>query len=274
VHTGRERGHRPGDRRRRRGAGLSARADRSAFPTGRRPWFRAGVTGAAGGALAAVAVLALTVATSSCDSGRCPAVRAPRPTEAQRVLLDPSSEAFREVPPDTFDVRFETTAGDFVIEVIRAWAPMGAYRFYNLVRNGFYDGNAFFRVVPGFVVQWGVSGVPEVQRAWNDETMPDDPVLASNRRGTVTFAKAGKDTRTTQIFVNYGENTRLDELGFAPFGRVVSGMENLILLYNGYGELPPLGNAPDFGCMLDGGSAYLDRRYDKLDTIRRAVIID
>jgi peptidyl-prolyl cis-trans isomerase A (cyclophilin A) len=250
-----------------RGRPVALAAQRSA-------WSRAGVAGVAGSAIAIAAVLAMSVATASCESGRCPALRAPRATEAQRVLLEPASEAVRGVPPDTVNVRFESTAGDFVVEVVRAWAPMGAYRFYNLVRNGFYDGNVFFRVVPGFVVQWGVSGVPEVQRAWNDENIPDDPVLASNRRGTVTFAKAEKDTRTTQIFVNYGENTRLDELGFAPFGRVVSGMENLVLLYNGYGELPPLGNAPDFGCMLDGGSAYLERRYDKLDTIRRAVIID
>lgn len=232
------------------------------------------LTTAASGTLAVTAVLALSLATASCDSGRCPGVRAPRPTEAQHVLLDPSGDAFRQVPPDTFHVRFETTTGDFVLEVIRAWAPMGAYRFYNLVRNGFYDGNAFFRVVPGFVVQFGVSGVPEVQRAWNEENIPDDPVLTSNRRGTVTFAKAEKDTRTTQIFINTGDNVRLDELGFAPFGRITSGLENVVLLYDGYGDLAPLGNAPDFGCMLEGGSAYLDRRYDKLDTIRRAVLID
>jgi peptidyl-prolyl cis-trans isomerase A (cyclophilin A) len=225
------------------------------------------VRGSRGIALAAV----IAVLVTGCERG-CPDVEAPQVSAGQRVLLDPAGAALKEIPPDTYRVRLETSAGDILVEVVRAWAAMGAYRFYNLVRNGFYDGSAFYRVMPGFMAQFGVHAVPEVQMAWLDETIPDDPVQQSNVRGTVTFAKAGKNTRTTQLFINYGDNSRLDELGFAPIGHVVSGMDVADRLYGAYGETAPQGEGPDYACMLSGGSAYLADRFERLDIIERATI--
>lgn len=209
------------------------------------------------------------------DGGGCPSVRAPEPTDAQAVLLDPGADAFQAEPPDTFRARFETSTGGFTIEVIRAWAPLGAKRFYNLVRNGFFDDNRFFRVLPGGIVQFGVHGVPAVQDAWNEQAIHDDPVLVSNERGTVTFATAGLDTRTTQLFINYRTNEGLDTQGFAPIGRVTEGMSTLVALYSEYGEMAGLGGqGVDYGCMLTGGNAYLDRRFERLDRVETARIIE
>src|SRR5919108_2576705 len=156
----------------------------------------------------------------------------------------PTDSAFAAPAPDSFRARFSTTKGDFVIEVHRAWAPRGADRFYNLVRSGFYNGVRFFRVMPGFMAQFGIHGDTAVTTAWRDQRIPDDPVRRTNVRGMATFATAGPGTRTTQIFINYGNNDRLDAMGFAPFGQVVEGMDVVDKLYGGYGEAAPQGRGP------------------------------
>lgn len=180
----------------------------------------------------------------------------------------------KQVPPDTFDVRFETTQGDVTVRVFREWAPLGAYRFYNLVRNGFYDGSRFFRVLPGFAAQFGAHGRPEVDQVWHKQRLPDDPRRASNRAGTLSFAKLGENSRTTQLFFNYRDNEALDADGFAPIGRIVDGMPVLYLLYSEYGDTPPQGSGPAFACILSHGNDYLDRKYPRLDRIERAIILD
>jgi peptidyl-prolyl cis-trans isomerase A (cyclophilin A) len=178
-----------------------------------------------------------------------------------------------ERAPDTFRARFETTTGDFVILVHRDWAPLGADRFYNLVKSGYFDGVRFFRVIPGFMAQFGIHGNPRVTAAWRDQRIPDDPVRQSNKRGMVSFATAGPGTRTTQLFINYSDNSRLDGMGFAPFGQVVEGIEVVDRLYGGYGEGAPAGLGPEQGRIEAEGNAYLDRQFPKLDQVRRATIV-
>src|SRR5688500_494640 len=151
-------------------------------------------------------------------------------------LLAPNSPAMNQPPPGRFKVLFETTEGDFVIDVDTALAPIGARRFYNLVRNGYYDGVRFFRVVPGFVVQFGISGDPAIAAAWRGARIPDDAPRASNQRGSVTFATNGPSTRTVQLLINLVDNSRLDATGFAPFGRVTGGMDVVDRLYADFGE--------------------------------------
>jgi len=182
-------------------------------------------------------------------------------------LLRPEPRAGQAAAPDTFSVRFETSRGPFVVQVYRAWAPHGADRFYYLVRNGFYDGVRFFRVLEGFVAQFGASGNPAVSRVWDVRTFPDDPVKQSNTRGTVTFATGGPNTRTTQVFVNYANNARLDRLGFTPFGRVVEGLSRVDSLYSGYGE------GPDQDRLAAEGAAYLRRDFPRLDSVRIARVV-
>lgn len=186
-------------------------------------------------------------------------------------LLNPSSLKLQA--PSVFDVKFVTSKGDFVVEVTRTWAPRGADRFYNLVKYHFFDGAAFFRVLQGFVAQFGISARPDVTRAWENTRIPDDPVTQSNTRGTVTFATAGPNTRTTQIFINLGNNAGLDAQGFAPFGNVVSGMDVVDKLYNGYGEGPPDGQGPDQNRIGHEGKAYLDKGYPLLDVIKTTMIV-
>jgi peptidyl-prolyl cis-trans isomerase A (cyclophilin A) len=217
-------------------------------------------------------LLATAGLIAACGRGDCPTVTAPQPTDAVRVLLDPANPEFAATPPDTFHIVFTTSVGDIDVEVVRAWAPIGAARLYNLARNGFFDGNRFFRVLPGFIAQFGVNGVPAIQAAWNAVPLPDEPVRVSNLRGTLVYAKAGPDTRTTQLFVNYLDNPQLDALGFAPVGRVVRGMGNLVRLYGGYGETQPEGSGPLYACMLQGGEAYLAKDYPRLDRIETAVV--
>jgi peptidyl-prolyl cis-trans isomerase A (cyclophilin A) len=173
----------------------------------------------------------------------------------------------RTAAPATYRARFETSAGAFTVEVTRAWAPGGADRFYNLIRHGFFDGTRFFRVVPGFVVQFGLAADPAVSARWHLASIPDDPVLQHNRRGTITFATAGPNTRTTQLFINFGDNTRLDSQGFSPFGHVVDGMGVVDLIYAGYGE------QPDQGMIEMHGNAYLAAQFPRLDSIAKATII-
>ena len=143
-----------------------------------------------------------------------------------------------------FKANFDTSKGTFVIEVHRDWAPIGADRFYNLVKNGFYDDVRFFRVIPGFMAQFGIHGTPAVAKLWRPRAIKDDPVKQSNKRGYVTFATAGPNTRTTQLFINFGDNAALDKQGFAPFGQVVTGMDVVDKIYNGYGEGAPRGAGP------------------------------
>ena len=168
--------------------------------------------------------------------------------------------------PDTFRVNFDTSRGPFVVEVTRELAPVGADRFYNLVRARFFDGARFFRVVPGFVVQFGMAGDPKVNKAW-DVPIQDDPVKTPNARGTVVFAATSRpNSRTTQLFVNLGDNGRLDEMRFAPFGKVVSGMETVDMIYSGAGE------RPDQGQIEEHGNQYLQKEFPDLDYIKTARI--
>jgi peptidyl-prolyl cis-trans isomerase A (cyclophilin A) len=158
------------------------------------------------------------------------------------------------------------------VEVTRAWAPRGADRFYELIQKKFYDGARFFRVVPRFVVQFGLKGDPATDRQWNAMTIPDDPVKQNNVRGTLTFAMAGPATRTTQIFINLQDNISLDSMGFAPFGKVVTGMEIVDQLFKGYGDAPPGGAGPDQSRIRQEGNEYLERSFPRLDYIKGAKI--
>jgi peptidyl-prolyl cis-trans isomerase A (cyclophilin A) len=160
-----------------------------------------------------------------------------------------------------------------VIEVQRDWAPRGADRFYDLVKSGYFDGQRFFRVLSGFMAQFGIHGDPKVSAAWRDRRIPDDSVRQSNTRGMVSFATAGPNTRTTQVFINYADNSSLDGQGFAPFGRVVEGMAVLDGLFAGYGEGAPRGRGPDQGRVQGEGNAYLAREFPKLDFVKRATIV-
>jgi peptidyl-prolyl cis-trans isomerase A (cyclophilin A) len=171
-------------------------------------------------------------------------------------------------------VKLETTKGDLVIEVVRAWAPHGADRFYNLVRIGFLDDTAFFRVLDGFVAQFGLHGDSRVNGAWVNRTIPDDPRTQANARGTVSFAKTDSpDSRATQLFVNLGDNAKLDDLGFAPIGRVVEGMDVADALFAGYGDAAPRGEGPDQRSIVSLGNEYLKRRFHRLDWIKQATVL-
>ncbi len=183
------------------------------------------------------------------------------------ALLHPAT--LKAQAPDEYDVKFVTTKGDFVVHVTRAWAPLGADRFYNLVKHHFYDGCTFFRYVDGFVVQFGLTGTPAVNKAWNDASIKDDPVKASNKAGFITFAMGGKDTRTTQVFINLSDNARLDAMGFPPFGEVTSGMDVVKSFYSGYGEA----TTNKQGEITNEGKTFLDKNFPKLDSIKTATIV-
>jgi peptidyl-prolyl cis-trans isomerase A (cyclophilin A) len=180
--------------------------------------------------------------------------------------------ALNEPAPATYKAQFDTSKGAFVIEVHRDWAPNGADRFYNLVKNGFFDNARFFRVISGFMVQFGINGDPKLSAVWREARIKDDPVKKSNARGAITFATAGPDTRTTQVFINYADNSRLDGQGFAPFGTVASGMDVVDKLYNGYGEGAPSGQGPAQERIQREGNAYLTSQFGKLDYIKKASI--
>jgi peptidyl-prolyl cis-trans isomerase A (cyclophilin A) len=189
------------------------------------------------------------------------------------ALLDPSLAT--EKAPDSFKVKMETTAGDFVIEVHREWAPRGADRFFNLVKIGYYDNTAFYRVIKGFMAQIGMNGDPEVTQAWMDARIRDDVVTQSNTKGMVTFAMSGDpNSRTAQIFINYGDNAYLDEMGFAPFGKVVEGQESVDALYGGYGEGAPRGKGPSQSRLFRGGNDYLKGEFPELDYVVTATIVE
>lgn len=184
---------------------------------------------------------------------------------ADPSLLKPASLTGQA--PDVFDVEMTTTKGSFTVKVTRAWAPLGADRFYNLVKHGFFTDAAFFRNVPGFIVQFGLSADPAVNNVWHNANIKDDPGKQSNAPGTITFATAGPNTRTTQLFINFGNNTFLDSQGFSPFGKVTSGMDVVKNLYSGYGE------RPDQGSITALGKAYLDKNFPNIDSIKSATIV-
>jgi cyclophilin family peptidyl-prolyl cis-trans isomerase len=189
------------------------------------------------------------------------------------VLLHPDNAGWTEASPAVFRARFRTSRGDFVIEVHRDASPRGADRFYNLVRFGYFDDSRVSRVVPGFIVQFGIAGDPAVNEAWKGRTIRDDSVRESNVRGAIAFATTGPDTRHTQIYISLVDNTRLDAQGFSPFGGVVEGMAVVDSLYGGYGENSGGGmRAGHQGRLLSGGNAYIDREYPLLDRIIRATI--
>jgi peptidyl-prolyl cis-trans isomerase A (cyclophilin A) len=192
------------------------------------------------------------------------------PALAQSNLANPA--ALREQAPAVFKARFDTSKGVFVVEVHRDWAPHGADRFYNLVKNGFYDNVRFFRVLSGFMVQFGINGDPKISAPWREARIPDDPVKQSNRRGYITYAMAGPNTRTSQVFINFADNANLDRSGFAPFGRVISGMNVVDALNAEYGEGAPRGRGPDQGRIQTEGNVYLARDFGRLDYVKKATI--
>jgi peptidyl-prolyl cis-trans isomerase A (cyclophilin A) len=218
-----------------------------------------------------IAILACGIAVAQTKTGADKKTDAAKKAPAAPNLLNPSS--MRARAPETYKAKFTTTKGDVIIQVHRGWAPLGADRFYNLVRGGFYKDAAFFRVLPRFMAQFGISARPDVADAWENAKILDDKVIESNKRGTVTFATAGPNTRTTQIFINYGDNAQLDGQGFAPFGQVIEGMDVVDKFYSGYGEGAPSGRGPDQGEIRSKGKAYLDRFFPQLDRIINASIV-
>jgi peptidyl-prolyl cis-trans isomerase A (cyclophilin A) len=184
-----------------------------------------------------------------------------------RVLLRPA--LLKDKAPETYQVKFSTTRGDFTLTVTRAWAPIGADCFYNLVKHHFYDNATVFRVVPGFVAQFGLSAYPPVSAAWKSANLKDDPVTQSNKKGYITFATAGPNTRTTQVFINLVDNVRLDKMGFAPFGQVTEGMNAVELFYDQYGDA----SGPDQDQIEKQGKPYLDKGWPKLDIIKSATLV-
>ena len=188
-------------------------------------------------------------------------------------LANPTAQQLAERAPDTVRVRFETSKGPFVVEAYRAWSPNGVDRFYQLSKMGFFDGVRFFRVISGFMAQFGMHGDPAVTSAWYDRAIPDDPVAHSNARGTITFATRGPNSRTTQLFISYRDNGNLDAMGFTPFGVVTEGMNVVDSLYSGYGDGAPDGQGPDQDIMRAQGNAYLQRGFPKLDYITKATVL-
>ena len=195
-------------------------------------------------------------------------------SEPHAALLDPDGEYWKHHAPDVYRVKLATTKGDFVIEGHRDWAPLGADRFYNLVRAGFYDHSRFFRVIARDFAQFGIPGDPALAAIWRNASFPDDSVKLSNLRGYVAFAMTGPNTRTTQIFVLMGDRSRQDKDGFAPFGVVVEGMAAVDRLYAEYGESAGGGmRGGKQGKMFGGGNAYLDAAFPKLDRLLRATVL-
>jgi peptidyl-prolyl cis-trans isomerase A (cyclophilin A) len=207
-------------------------------------------------------------------AGQQPAKPAPKPAAkppaakpaAPRAALRTPSKLKEQAPP-VYNVAFDTSAGSFVVQVTRAWAPNGADRFYNLVKHGYYDGARFFRVIPNFMVQFGINGDPKIQSAWREATIRDEPVVQSNKRGFITFAKSGMpNSRTTQVFINHTDNSRLDADGFSPFGQVISGMEVVDKINAEYRQ------QPEQDLIQTQGNAYLTKAFPRLDFIKSATI--
>lgn len=214
---------------------------------------------------ALVSFAAIAALPSFAADPPAPSAKASSPSEAATATAAP------ELPP--FKVKFETTRGDFVVEVRPAWAPIGAARLKELIEAKFYDECRFFRAVPNFVVQWGVNGDPQLNAQWRSRRIADDPVKEQNKRGTLTFATPGANGRTTHLFVNLRNNNQLDKMGFAPVGLVVEGMDVVDRLFNGYGDGPPYGSGPDQTRLVSEGNSYLTKYFAKLDTIKTARLL-
>jgi peptidyl-prolyl cis-trans isomerase A (cyclophilin A) len=214
------------------------------------------------------------VLLGACADNPCGSAPPPSAIAPGHILLQPDAPEVNEVPPDSFDVVFDTSEGTLRVRVTRDWGPLGAGRFYNLTRHGFYDGARFFRVLPGFAAQFGMSGRPAVDSAWMARPLPDEVPVVPTGAGTLSYAMAGPDSRTTQLFFSYRGNEMLDAQGFAPIGRVVEGMEVLFRLNGEYGEVPPSGTGPSFGCIASHGNHYLARRYPELDSIIQARVVE
>jgi peptidyl-prolyl cis-trans isomerase A (cyclophilin A) len=229
----------------------------------------AGILGAAVQVSAqAPAAPAQPKASTTPKTGTAAKTGAATPRAYDRVLLRPA--LLKEKAPATYQVKFSTTRGDFTVTVTRAWAPIGADRFFNLVKHHFYDNASFFRVVPNFVVQFGLSAYPPVSAAWSKANLIDDPVSQTNKMGYLTFATAGPNTRTTQVFINLKDNARLDGMGFAPFAVVDGeGMKVVEMLYDQYGDSA----GPDQELIEKQGKPYIDKGWPKLDSIRSATLI-
>ena len=210
-----------------------------------------------------IALLALAVTA-------CGGSEEPEPQVVRSPLLRPQN--YQETGPDSYRVRLETSEGDVVIQVHREWAPLGADRFYNLVKGGFYDDVRIYRVVEGFMAQFGLSGDPYVNQVWKSEYLVDDPVTQSNTRGRVAFAKGGRHTRTTEIFISYKDNSSLDDNQFAPIGEVIEGMEAVDAFYAAYGDGPPRGEGPYQAMASARGNEYFDSEFPELTRIVRATI--
>ena len=187
-------------------------------------------------------------------------------------LLNPVD--LNETAPDTYQTEFITTKGRFVIQVTRAWAPNAADRFYNLVKNGYYDNCRFFRVLPGYAVQWGIHGDPKINAVLSKATILDDPVKQSNRKGYVSFVYTGPNSRTAQLFINLRDNVSLDAQGYAPFGMLIKGTNIPNEFFAGYLDAPPMGQGPDQDRIHFEGNAYLSKFFPKLDYIKSAVIVE
>lgn len=190
-------------------------------------------------------------------------------TDTPKTAEQPKKEdaMWPEEAPDVFKVKFECTNGDFIVECNKEWAPLGAERFYTLVRESFFDDSGFFRVVPNFVVQFGLAADPAITAKWQSQRLKDDPVTQSNLPGYITFATSGPNTRTTQLFINTGSNARLDGMGFAPFGKVIEGMEVVQKINAEYGE------RPQQGLITREGTAYLRKNFPNLDFIKSVTLV-
>jgi len=222
-----------------------------------------------------IACLAVLCTASACvadapDSG---AQKDPAIPVVQRVALQDGSQSPAE-KLDVYKVKFETSKGDFVVEVYPEWAPLGAAQFKKAVEAGVYNDARFFRVVDGFMVQFGIPGDPKLAAEWREKKIKDDPKKESNQRGHITFAMAGPNTRTSQVFINFGDNSFLDNQGFPPFGKVVEGMDVVDALYKGYGEGAPRGRGPDQGRIQFEGNTYLKKDFPSLDHINKASVIE
>jgi len=216
----------------------------------------------------ALITIALTFFAAASGSAMDPAAAQPN----MEKLMDPAQ--LNETAPDKFQAKFETSKGEFIVEVTRAWAPNGADRFYNLVKNGFYDNCRFFRVIKGFMAQFGINGDPKIAVKWYNANFKDDPVKESNKRGFLTYAmSSAPNSRSTQLFINFGDNSGLDKQGFAPFGKVIKDMDVVDSIYSGYGEGAPSGKGPEQSKIITQGNAYLEKDFPKLDYIKSATIV-
>lgn len=213
----------------------------------------------------ALLLLIASAALSAC--GKEPPPPAEEPVEEPAIDPIYDVENANEQAPEEYKVLMETSGGNVVIAIHRAWAPIGADRFYNLVKVGFYNDTRIYRVVPDFMAQWGFNGEPRVSAVWRNYPIADDPVKHSNDRGTITFATSGPNARTNQVFINFVNNYFLDESGFAPFGEVIEGMSVVDKFYAGYGDGPPSGKGPDQQQIFAQGNAYLDASFPELTKI-------